>query len=54
MDQYAGTVMGGSSGSASETNRRKPFCFYGRLPVAQLICLELYFVSLMPQRTYFL
>ena len=25
-----------------ETNRRKPFCFYGRLPVAQLICCELY------------
>ena len=46
MEQYAGMDMGGSSGSASETNRRKPFRFYGWLPVAQLICWELYFVSL--------
>ena len=45
MEQYAGKDMGGSSGSASETNRRKPFRFYGWLPVAQLICWELYFVS---------
>ena len=46
IEQYAGIDMGGSSWSASETNRRKPFCFYGWLPVAQLICCELYFVSL--------
>ena len=38
MEQYAGMDMGGSSGSASETNRRKPFRFYGWLRVAQLIC----------------
>ena len=37
MEQYTGMVMGGSSESASETNHRKPFCFYGWLPVAQLI-----------------
>ena len=44
MEQYAGMDMGGSSGSASETNRRK-LRFYGWLPIAQLNCWELYLVS---------
>ena len=45
MEQYAGLIWVVLLGPP-ETNRRKPFCFYGRLPVAQLICCELYFVSL--------
>ena len=44
MEQYAGLIWVVLLGPP-ETNRRKPFCFYGRLPVAQLICCELYLVS---------
>ena len=45
MEQYAGKDMGGSSGSASETNRSKLFSPHGWLPNAQLFCWELYPVS---------
>ena len=39
MAQYAGLIWVILLGPP-ETNRRKPFCFNGRLPVAQLICFE--------------
>ena len=45
MAQYAGLVWVILLGPP-ETNRRKPFCFNGRLPVAQLICFEALLVSL--------